>query len=97
MNPETGRLEALRSATAIGEESKELAALEAKLSGMAGLLRPDGSPVPKHWSVFTVDELVEIKGATFKIVYLGETNVLLETVKPSDVLKKAASKHTKEP
>jgi hypothetical protein len=42
------------------------------------LLRPDGSPVPKHWSVFKEGELIEVKGSTFKVAYINESSVTLE-------------------
>ena len=46
------------------------------------LLRPDGTPVPDHWCIFSVDEHVVIKGYTFVIRYIGETSILLEPVGP---------------
>lgn len=46
------------------------------------LLRPDGSPCPKHWSVFQVGEDVVIKDYTFKVAYIGETAILFEPVGP---------------
>jgi hypothetical protein len=46
------------------------------------LLRPDGSKVPKHWTVFREGELVEVKGSTFKVAYLNESCVVLEPVSP---------------
>ena len=42
------------------------------------LIRPNGTPVPSHWAVFTVDELVVIKGHTFKVVYIGEGCIMFE-------------------
>lgn len=44
------------------------------------LVRPDGSPVPKHWATFRVDELVVIKDYTFRVAYIGESNILFEPV-----------------
>ena len=46
------------------------------------LLRPDGTPVPDHWSVFTVGENVVVKNYTFKVAYIGESTLLLEPVGP---------------
>lgn len=46
------------------------------------LLRPDGSPVPQHWSVFRVGEQVVIKNYTFQVAYIGESNILFEPVGP---------------
>jgi len=50
----------------------------------AGLLRADGSPVPKHWTILKQGELIDIKGYTFRIEYIGETAILLEPVKPTN-------------
>jgi hypothetical protein len=47
-----------------------------------GLVRPNGQPVPKHWSVFRVGEEVVIKDYTFKVAYIGESNILFEPVGP---------------
>jgi hypothetical protein len=49
---------------------------------LGDLLRPNGEPVPKHWLVLTMGELVTIKGQTFKVAYIGETAILLEPMKP---------------
>jgi hypothetical protein len=51
-------------------------------AAMTRLVRPDGTPVPKHWTVFTQGELVAIKGYTFKVAYIGETSILFEPVGP---------------
>lgn len=67
MNPDTNQFEALR----------EL--LDPTLT--ARLVRPDGSPVPQHWTVLTVGEHVEVKGYTFKVGYINETTLILEPVK----------------
>ncbi len=56
------------------------------------LLRPDGSVVPKHWTVLKHGELVDIKGYTFRIQYIGETSILLEPVKPTDAVISEASR-----
>jgi len=71
MNPETNRFEPLH------EEFDERFG---KLAKEAALLRPDGTPVPKHWSIFTVGEEVVIKDYTFKVAYVGETSILFEPV-----------------
>jgi hypothetical protein len=44
------------------------------------LFRPNGEPVPSHWTQFTIDELVEIKGYTFRVKYIGESAILFEPV-----------------
>ncbi len=46
------------------------------------LLRPDGTEVPKHWSVFVIGTNYVINNYTFKCVYIGETSILFEPVKP---------------
>lgn len=56
------------------------------------LLRPDGTPVPKHWSTFQVGENVVIKDYTFKVAYIGESNILFEPVGPVTKLYKELGK-----
>lgn len=68
MNPETNRFEPLL-------ELKEEKSLQIQFSS---LVRPDGSPVPDNWITFKVGELVEIKGYTFVVKYIGETSILFE-------------------
>lgn len=88
MNPDTNRLEPLHAAegeTVAHRQNRE--AMDRMLKGARGatpsqLLRPDGSPVPAHWSVFTVGEQVVIKDYTFKVAYVGETAILFEPVGP---------------
>ena len=46
------------------------------------LLRPNGQPVPKHWITFTIGEDVVIKDYTFRVAYIGESNILFEPVGP---------------
>lgn len=50
--------------------------------GLFGLIRPDGSPVPKHWSIFTMGEEVTIKDYLFRVAYIGESAILFEPVGP---------------
>ena len=98
MNPDTKRFEQLMAAAASAAENMEaskrgaldsmakMRTMIAKLGGNPdvpmALLRPDGSPVPKHWSIFTVGEQVVIKNYTFKVAYIGETAILFEPVGP---------------
>lgn len=42
------------------------------------LLRPNGDPVPQHWTQFHVGECVVIKNYTFRVAYIGETAILFE-------------------
>lgn len=98
MNPETNRFEPLTEITdkEAHEYSEQLkasftqelhremakSALARKLEKKTRLLRPDGTPVPEHWKVYSVGELVEVKGYTFKVAYIGESTLLLEPVAP---------------
>ena len=85
------------------EELKEHANFLQELAYQAGtgrfkrdalntLIRPDGTPVPKHWSVFRVGENVVIKEYTFKVAYIGENNILFEPVGPATKLCKELGK-----
>jgi hypothetical protein len=75
MNPETGKLEKLKFDMNAEEQ------LTTKLAQLQGkLLRPDGTPVPKHWAVFKVGELVTLKDNTFKVAYMNEGTMVLEPV-----------------
>ena len=84
MNPETNRFEQLseerEDETVTHRQNRE--AMERMLKGHSRLVRPDGSPVPAHWPVFTVGEQVVIKDYTFKVAYIGETSILFEPVGP---------------
>ena len=71
MNPLTNKLETLR---------------EIVNEGQSKLLRPDGSEIPNHWAVFHVGELVSLKDYTFKIAYMNDGTIVLEPVKPSEIL-----------
>jgi len=71
MNPETNKFEMLKN--------KEL------VEKMAALIRPDGTPVPRHWPVFQTGELVVIKDYTFKVAHIGESYILFEPVSSADV------------
>lgn len=84
MNPETNRFEFL------SDEEKERLTDTIKQSEKlyeyhSGLVRPNGKPVPKHWSIFTVDETYVINNYTFRCKYIGETSILFEPVGPLDV------------
>jgi hypothetical protein len=76
MNPDTNKFEALTE-----ELSKKVDSL--KLPGQ--LLRPNGEPVPQHWTQFQMDELVVIKNYTFRVKYIGESAILFEPIGPSDI------------
>ena len=66
MNPETGKLEALLTSTFVNATTT--------------LLRPNGEPVPSHWTIFSTGETVVLKDHTFKIVYMNEQTMILEPV-----------------
>jgi hypothetical protein len=95
MNPETNKFEYLTKMFGKDEEHAESLAEElGKLQGeyvdpfKATLIRPDGTPVPKHWSIFQVDENYVINDYTFKCKYIGETSILFEPVGPIEIGKK---------
>lgn len=88
MNPDTNRLERLHEAAA-GDDGTELnrkqrraLAAQQRHAKEPRLLRPDGSEVPEHWSVFQVGERVVVKNYTFKVGYIGEGTLLLEPAGP---------------
>ncbi len=88
MNPDTNRFEPLKTSTREALDKQQEAQLEslkgqlAALQQRGELVRADGTPVPKHWSVFQVGEHVVIKNYTFKVAYIGETAILFEPVGP---------------
>lgn len=95
MNPDTNRFEPLTeqpqepqknqetTRRQMQEIQRQLKKADADLLQAAGqLIRPDGSPVPRTWSVFQVGETVVIKDYTFRVAYIGETSILFEPVGP---------------
>jgi len=75
MNPDTNRLEELQFRKTLDEAWK----LEQKrILEPPRLLRPNGEPVPEHWSIFKVDEIVVVNNYQFKIAHIGEKHLLLE-------------------
>lgn len=85
MNPNTNKFEKLSEKLS---PEKQLTALmdeaETKLKSLEEprLLRPDGTPVPEHWSTFKVGENVVVNNYTFRVGYVGESTLLLEPVGP---------------
>lgn len=75
MNPDTNKFEELREIT---KESNQLEKMYKEMS--VQLIRPNGEPVPQHWTQFQVGECVVIKNYTFKVAYIGETSILFEPV-----------------
>ena len=64
MNPETNKLETLID----------------PFDDPTRLVRPNGEPVPKHWSVFKEGEELVVKNYTFRVAHIGEKHLLLEPV-----------------
>jgi len=97
MNPETNKFEHLRPDTNqnedLGTEVQEhLARLQRMVQRLGQqdrigprLLRPNGEPVPQHWTQFQIGECVVIKNYTFKVAYIGETEILFEPVGIPDI------------
>jgi hypothetical protein len=81
MNPETNKFEKLSEVPKELREAmfKQTNDLQDKIKK---LYRPNGEPVPKHWSIFNVGEEVIVKDYTFKIAYMNETTLILEPVAP---------------
>lgn len=91
MNPESNRFESLHLDPLDVDKD---APFEEKLGALAkqleqkgnlppgSLLRPDGTPVPDHWSTFQIGEEIVIKTHVFRVAYIGETSILFEPVGP---------------
>lgn len=83
LNPETNKFEPVEKPTIaqleklIGNGEK----VDIRPDGTV-LVRSDGSAIPKHWSVFKIGETVVIKDYTFRVAYIGESNILFEPVSP---------------
>lgn len=96
MNPDTNKFEKLFTPkdiiTKFKDEQllKHIKTLEEHLSPLI-LVRADGTPVPQHWSIFTIGELVIIKNYTFKVVHIGESYILFEPVKSIQLLQSTES------
>ena len=78
MNPDINRFEPLTET-----ETSQDREIEKQIQKMqARLVRPDGSEVPQHWSIFTLGESYVINNYTFKCAYIGETSILFEPMSP---------------
>ena len=77
MNPDKNKFEPLREICGADEAlRKKVQELKDELSCRVlptSLVRADGSPIPKHWSVFSVGEQVAVKNYTFKVAHIGES------------------------
>ena len=91
MNPETNKFEPLMEIAGEEMAKERLEAMEEFVSKMKcgtteelspKLYRPDGTPVPDHWSTFHVGEEVVIKNYRFEVAYIGEKTLLFEPVGP---------------
>ena len=92
MNPETNKFELLRPDTdqnegpgglqhvVAGDLSLASVGLLKRVVMKQSLLRPNGEPVPEHWTQFQIGECVVIKNYTFRVAYIGETSILFEPV-----------------
>lgn len=87
MNPDTNQFEELTKAADMLELHQGLLKKQSEdtLNKLPPhqLVRPDGTPVPEHWSVFKVGEEIAIKTYVFKVAYIGETSILFEPVRPA--------------
>lgn len=90
MNPDTNKFEELtvfdkqraNDLCKCGSGKKFKACCRQVTVPVSQLLRPNGTPVPGHWSIFHIDEVYEINGYTFKCKYIGETSILFEPFGP---------------
>lgn len=80
MNPDTNKFEELQPATK--EQARQLLDLENrfKLMQQSALVRPDGTPVPAHWTVLSVGQYVVVENYTFEVAHIGESHLLLTPV-----------------
>ena len=92
MSPETNKFVPLTESLEDYEENERVRELHRQTiaaqldSAESKLLRPDGTPVPNHWPVFKVGELVTIKDYTFRVAYINEGTLLLEPVSAKDAM-----------
>jgi len=85
MNPDTNKFEQLidcETKENLIEYMKARQKLQELETARSNLIRPDGSPVLEHWSVFQVGEKIVIKNYTFEIAHIGEKHMLVEPVGP---------------
>lgn len=82
VNPDTGKIEMLHRFLGARVRAGRPVFTFGHSVNPLGLLRPNGEPVPAHWSVFTVGQLVEVEGCTMRVAHINESGVLLEPVSP---------------
>ena len=78
MNPDTNKLEPV-----FERDDPRIKALEDNLKNLNNaLVRENGEPVPKDWSVFTVGEELGVKGYRFRVKEIHPDGMTLEPVGP---------------
>lgn len=83
MNPDTNKFEELlteKEKKIRDETNKQLENVYYQLKNKPQLVRPNGEPVPSHWSIFHVGEKVVIKNYVFEIAYIDESTLLLKPI-----------------
>ena len=80
MNPESNKFEKLTISKET--ESSFVDMVTRAQSSPTRLVRPNGKPVPEHWSIFQHGEKVVAKNYTFTISHIGEGYMVLEPVGP---------------
>lgn len=79
MNPETNKFEMLKQIDEEKFKDKFAKRITEEFDPTA-FVRPNGEPVPKHWSVFKEGEELVVKNYTFRVAHIGEKHLLLEPV-----------------
>jgi hypothetical protein len=88
MNPDTNEMEPLSPALTqalddLKQKAEDVGIAKAKAQLYPGqLLRPNGEPVPEHWSTYAVGEEVIVKNYRFEVALIGEKHLLLKPVGP---------------
>lgn len=84
MNPETNKFEQLIDQFQKPENTTTLELLNhiAQQQQSSSLLRPNGEPVPQHWTQFKIGEIITIKNYSFRVAYISETAILFKPVGP---------------
>ena len=82
MNPETNQFEQLEPLKAFDAAVSKHLATRVADELRSTLVRPNGEPVPAHWTVLTTGQHVMVEGYTFSVAHIGESHLLLEPVGP---------------
>jgi len=80
MNPDTNRFEQLTEQKVAEPSGADTLGVFHKMVQQTQLIRPNGEPVPQHWTQFHLNEVVTIKNYSFRVAYVGETSILFEPV-----------------